>query len=59
LHARPVKNGPSGFYFGDPKKRWIDGIKKEVGRSWYRIAQGWQKWRRHGEVYVQKRMGEH
>lgn len=67
LHARTGINGPSWLYFGDTEKqrqvevgwlqrRWIDDIKKEVDRSWFRIAQDLQKWKRHGEAYVKKRM---
>jgi len=38
---------------------WIDDIKDEVGRSWFRIAQRLAEVeKRHGEANVQKRVVE-
>jgi len=45
LHARTVKNGPSGLWQIIAKQREVevvrhkDHIKEEVGRSWFRMAQ--------------------
>lgn len=51
IQWRPWLHKRSG---GRPSKRWLDDVKKSIGRAWHQIAQYKEAWKLAGEAYNQK-----